>query len=143
MKKNAIILACLFFLLSISLTARNFDQEVSFDFYGSPLKFSTSNTFNEPLSNPATQSELEIFLNNLSQPGFEECVNALLGYKREQQPDDWLFYQLVRKTAASLSPKAENYHRYTAFKYFLMLKSGYDVKLFLKNEKLMFYVQCD
>ncbi|WP_336516145.1 hypothetical protein [Pollutibacter soli] len=143
MKKNPIILNCLFFLLSFSLTARDSGQDISFDFYGSPVKFSASNSFKEPLSNPATQSELEAFLKKLSQPGFEACINALMNYKKEQEPDDWLFYQLVRKTAASLSPKSENYHRYTAFKYFLMLKSGYDVKLFLKNEKLMFYVQCD
>lgn len=142
MKKNPIILTC-FLLLSVSLMAETSDKEVSFDFYGSPIIFTASSAFSAALSNPASAPELQAFLRKLAERGYEECINTLLAYKKEQQPDDWLYYQLIRKTAASLSPKADNYHRYTAFKYFLMLKSGYDVKLFLKDEKLMFYVQCD
>lgn len=142
MRKNPIILTCLV-LLSVSLMAKTSDKEVSFDFYGYPITFTPSSSFSESLANPASASELQEFFGKLANTGNEECINTLLAYKKEQQPDDWLYYQLIRKTAASLSPKADNYHRYTAFKYFLMLKSGYDVKLFLKDEKLMFYVQCD
>jgi hypothetical protein len=70
-------------------------------------------------------------------------VSALLAYKEANKPDDWLFYQLIRKTAQHLSPKAVNYKRYTLYKWFLLSKTGYETTLAIGNDRLLFYVQCD
>jgi hypothetical protein len=32
--------------------------------------------------------------------GYQELVPELLSYRSKYNPDDWLFYQLIRKTAA-------------------------------------------
>jgi hypothetical protein len=37
----------------------------------------------------------------------------LVQYKNQYGPDDWLYYQAVRKVAQHISPKADNYYRYT------------------------------
>ncbi len=68
-------------------------------------------------------------------------VDALLTYKQVEQPDDWVYYQLIRKTAQILAPKSENYYRYTLYKCFLLGKSGYGVALTIAGNKLLFFTQ--
>lgn len=57
--------------------------------------------------------------------------------------DDWLYYQLIRKTAQSISPKASNYQRYTLYKWYFLSKSGYDAIVTINADKILFYVQSD
>src|SRR5690606_21729776 len=68
---------------------------------------------------------------------------VLLDYKKEQLLNDWFYYQLIRETAQQISPKKENYERYTLYKWFLMAKSGYDVHLAISGDKLFFYIWSD
>jgi hypothetical protein len=57
--------------------------------------------------------------------------------------NDWLYYQLIRRTAQQISPKAANYYRYTLYKWFLLTKSGYNASLAIGKDRLLFYVQSD
>ncbi len=123
--------------------AKEKQDQVQFDFYGDLIRFEKPQTFSESLPPEISAANFIDFLKKLDSTDYSKCVDALLTYKKNNSPDDWLYYQLVRTTAAWISPKSENYYRYTLYKYFLMSKSGYDVKLFLSNEKLLFYVQCD
>jgi hypothetical protein len=70
-------------------------------------------------------------------------LNVLLQYKEQYRPDDWLYYQLVRKVAQFISPKAENYYRYTFYKWWFLTRSGYDARLLISGSYLLFYVQSD
>lgn len=70
-------------------------------------------------------------------------LSALKNYKAVHHPDDWLYYQLVREVAQLLSPKEQNYNRYTLYKWWLLVHSGYDAKLTYSGPYLMFYVQSD
>jgi hypothetical protein len=135
-----LIIACFVFLLSGQLFA--FDrQTVNIDFYGYQVQFSPDQSFLRTLSLNPDASEISNFLRQLDSADYQNCVAALSEYKHREQPDDWLFYQLIRKTAQEISPKSENYARYTLYKYFLMARSGYDVMLSASADKLLFYVQ--
>lgn len=70
-------------------------------------------------------------------------LGALLQYRQQHRPDDWLYYQLVRRVAQQLSPKAEDYYRYTLYKWWLLARSGYDTRLMWSGRYLLFYVQSD
>lgn len=70
-------------------------------------------------------------------------MQALLNYKSSYNPDDWLYYQAVRKLAQYISPKAENYYRYTFYKWWLLVHSGYEARLTYSGNQLLFYVQSD
>ena len=85
-------------------------------------------------------SSIEAFYQNMEQHDFSAVVKVLLQYKTEHKLSDWLYYQLVRKTAQTFSPKADNYERYTLYKWYLMCKSGYDAQLAVIQQKLLFYV---
>ena len=70
-------------------------------------------------------------------------LSALKNYKAVHHPDDWLYYQLVREVAQLLSPKEQNYNRYTLYKWWLLIHSGYDAKLTYSGAYLLFYIQSD
>lgn len=143
-----IIRLILIFVFALSFHTKNsFAQSntstIHFDFYGDAIEFpfihSSLVNFPGPLSTQAIQS----FYESIARTEYQPIINALLSYKEQHKPDDWLFYQLIRKTAQQLSPKAENYQRYTLYKWFFLSKSGYDATLAIANDRLLFYVQSD
>jgi len=90
--------------------------------------------------NPAA---IQSFYEELGQQNFSPTIFSLLQYKQEKKLDDWLYYQLIRRTAQQLSPKELNYDQYTLYKWYLLIKSGYNAQLAFANDKLLFYVQSD
>ena len=85
--------------------------------------------------------EIARFYTEMNKTEFKAVTDVLLNYKNKNQLDDWLFYQLIRRTAQQLSSKYLNYNNYTLCKWFLLVKCGYDAKLAFVNNKLLFYVQ--
>ena len=132
---------CLCFF--ISNTSAQQLQEVHFDFYGDaidlPLDQATFVDFTDTLSDQTIQT----FYDKVSNSHFEQVVKALLLYRQQYKLDDWLYYQLIRKTAQSISPKASNYQRYTLYKWLFLCKSGYDAILTIRADRVLFYVQSD
>ena len=118
-------------------------HRVHFDFYGDaidlPFDSATFVDFTDSLSDQTIQT----FYDKVSAGHFEQVVSSLLQCRQQYKLDDWLYYQLIRKTAQSISPKASNYHRYTLYKWFFLCKSGYDAILTIRSDRVLFYVQSD
>ncbi len=110
------------------------------DFYGEEVNLLLDSSLAVPF-NRLNHTTVKDFFEKINSSNYQPIVNALLDYKKEHNPDDWLYYQLIRKTAQYISPKAENYIRYTLYKWFLLTKSGYDAFLCITGEKILFYVQ--
>lgn len=83
------------------------------------------------------------FVEELNSKDYQPLINNIVFYRDQQKLDDWLFYQVIRKTAEQISPKAENYFSYTIYKWFLLTRSGYNAILRIDNSKMLFYVQSD
>ncbi|MGZ5222411.1 MAG: hypothetical protein ACXWC7_20150, partial [Chitinophagaceae bacterium] len=90
-----------------------------------------------------SQESVTSFIETINEKELKVFLDVLENYKQQQKPDDWLYYQAVRKIAQHLSPKAENYHRYTFYKWWLLTKSGYNAILTFSGNYLLFYVQSD
>lgn len=84
---------------------------------------------------------IEDFYDKLMVTNYQPLLESIQAYKEQQQLNDWLYYQIIRKTAEKISPKKENYLRYTLFKWFLLNKSGYDARLASRNEQIIMYVR--
>lgn len=93
--------------------------------------------------NQLSEEAIQQFFLSISAEDYEPVINELLMYKKKYQLDDWLYYQLIRKTAQQISPKAANYYRYTLYKWFFLSRSGYDATLSIAGDKILFYVQSD
>lgn len=135
-------------LLFISILPKNaFGQEnstlISFDFYGNPVDLNLDKSGIVSYNPPLSESSLQAFQKEIAAGTTAPLIQSLLNYKKQYQLDDWLYYQLIRKTAQQISPKADNYFRYTLYKWFLLNRSGYDATLKTNGEKLLFYVQTD
>ena len=89
-----------------------------------------------------TQEAVQNFYTTIkSNSSYDDLIQKLVDYRQRAQLNDWLYYQLVRKVSESISPKVENYHRYTLYKWYLMNKSGYDARIAIGNNQIIFYIK--
>lgn len=142
MKKKIIILTLLVFYLFNTASYSQSINMLRIEFYGDTIELPLVPSpvdFNEPLSQPAIQN----FIQQMDMQDWNGVINSLLVYKEKQKPDDWLYYQLIRKTAQQFSPKTDNYIRYTLYKWYFLSKTGYNSLLTISNDKILFYVQSD
>ncbi|MEO8404501.1 MAG: hypothetical protein ABI480_07905 [Chitinophagaceae bacterium] len=116
---------------------------IHFDFYGDSISLSYDPSARIEWKSALSDSSVRSFFDAMGRTDYEPMVTSLLGYKERYKLDDWLYYQLIRRTAQAISPKADNYIRYTLYKWFLLMKSGYDATVSVSNDKILFYVQSD
>ena len=142
MKTPLLILSILVMLLSAALTASSQTTSIKVDFFGETIDLPAD--FKAPsFTDSLDESTVRKFIVGIDSNSIRPFLAALLHYKSTNHPDDWLYYQLVRKVAQTISPKAENYYRYTFYKWWLLTQSGYDARLTIAGRYLLFYVQSD
>lgn len=135
---------CLLLLLTAFAAparAANNDDWIRVDFFGDTLRFNADTTVRVPF--PANQISLGLikaFHQQMEKGHYQPILDTLLYYKEKNQLNDWFYYQLVRRTAQQLAPKADNYYRYTLYKWFLMVKSGFDADLSICEDELLFSI---
>ncbi len=136
--------ACLWaFIAPGSVYAQPAPVVFTVDFFGDQVVLETDETFVIPLPATLNKEPITQFARSLQDGNYKSLVNALLAYKQKKELDDWLYYQLIRKTAQQISPKKENYFRYTLYKWFLLTASGYGATVKASVEKLLLYVHSD
>jgi len=118
-------------------------QQIAFEFYGDSIALTGLHASFVDFGEPLTETNIKAFYDQMENGGYDQVITALRNYRSERKPDDWLYYQLIRKTAQYLSPKGDNYPRYTLYKWYFLSKTGFDAKLKVAGDKLLFYVQCD
>ncbi len=118
-------------------------QGYSFEFYGHAFNLKINKPINSNYSNSLSEDSIRLFYNTVNTVNYDTLITSLLDYKKTYKLNDWLYYQLIRQTAQRISPKATNYNLYTLCKWFLLSKSGYDARLAVINNQLLFYVRCD
>ncbi len=111
-----------------------------FDFLGDTLQIVADPSLAVPFNESLSPAAIRTFYREINRSEYLSLVSFLQTTREERKLDDWLFYQLVRKTAQQLAPKEKNYYRYTLYKWFLMVKSGYDASLSIYNDQLLFYI---
>ncbi len=118
-------------------------ENIHFDFYGDPVEFSFSKPARSEFTCALSSGTIIQFYQQLDPAPYASMISALKEYKNAHQPDDWLFYQLIRRTAQAFSPKEEDYLRYTLYKWYLLSSCGYDAMLAVSGQRILFYVQSD
>lgn len=131
---------CCLAILSSSLVS--FAQKLdSIHFLHQPFIFNNSSltTINTPSS--INQKAIYHFISEINKPSYDDLIADLIQFRKAENLSDWLYYQLIRRVSQTLSPKAENYHRYTLYKWYLMNKSGYDARIAIGNDQIIFYIK--
>lgn len=114
----------------------------AFNFYGDAVQFSLNQSSIIRFTDMTNKNiAITKFYTEISSMDYSSIFKALNKYKKTYKPDDWLYYQLVRKIAQRISPKEDNYWQYTLYKWYFMLKSGYTPLLAVHNNMILFYIE--
>ncbi|MEO7215921.1 hypothetical protein [Mucilaginibacter sp.] len=135
---------CLVVFTLCCLNARADEQRICFEFYNGTFNSQIDKALILDVPAQLSQTAVKDFYKQLNAGNYQPVIDSLTAYKNRYELNDWLYYQLIRKTAQQISPKADNYGRYTLYKWFLLAKSGYDARLALTGDKkIIFYVLND
>ena len=74
-------------------------QKISFDFYGDTIEFARTDAATVPYSDSLSGASIYLFYERMNVTDYQPAVSAILAYRQCHNPDDWVFYQLIRKTA--------------------------------------------
>ncbi len=135
-----VVLSGISFKISYS---QNDALHLRFDFCGDTLNIKTDNSVIAGFTEPLSEQSIENFYNTINAGNYKPIIDSLSSYKEKHKLNDWLYYQLIRKTAQQIAPKADNYQRYTLYKWFFLCKSGYDATLGIGSNELLFYVRSE
>ncbi len=116
---------------------------VKLELYNDVFEADADATMLPALDRPVNKRTINAFYDQVNEANYQPLMNALAAYQKKHELNDWLYYQLIRRVAQQLAPKQSDYDRYTLYKWFLMVRSGYDARLALANNKLIFYVYND
>lgn len=133
-----------FFIAFIFFCNLSYSQStvpLRFDFYDGEFTADADSSVYINVPAVIQPHDINDFYEHISRARYQPLVDSLLAYKNKYHLNDWLYYQLIRKTAQQISPKANNYARYTLYKWFLLTHSGYDARLAVTPEKkIIFYI---
>jgi len=125
------------------VSGQNITKSINLNFYGDSIAVPVDIALNVPF-NLLTNNGVLSFFAAADSSSYQPLIAFLTAYKKKHNLNDWLYYQLIRKTANAISPKAQNYYLYTLYKWFLLGKSGYGAAVrIISNNRLLFYVQSD
>ncbi len=130
-------------LPAVALTSPADNRQIRFDFYGDTINLNLHHSIIIGYNDSLTEESIQLFYAAINAGHYQPVIDTLLSFKEKHSLNDWFYYQLIRKTAQQISPKAENYKRYTLYKWFLLVKSGYDARLATGKGRLIFYVRSD
>lgn len=133
------IFGTLFLMFTLTNVYGQGKQWISFEFYEGV--FNTTIDTSVLVSAPElSQQSIKSAYERLNTGDYRAVIDSLLAYRKKYELNDWLYYQLIRKIAQQISPKQDNYSRYTLYKWFFLAKSGYDARLALSKDRIIFYI---
>lgn len=118
-------------------------QLYSFEFYNATFNLDIDSSILLPKKSELNSQYIIDSYQQLNASKHQAVIETLVSFQKKYQLNDWLFYQLVRRTAETISPKRENYERYTIYKWFLLGKSGFDARLTVAAGRIVMYVYND
>ena len=120
--------------------SQNNSYNISFEFYNDTFNVEVDSSIIVNAPTELSEQYIKASYNKANAGKYSSIIKTLTDYKGKHQLNDWLYYQLIRKTAQQISPKKDNYERYTFYKWFLLGKSGYDTRLTIADNRIIFYV---
>ena len=135
----------IFLLLTflVFITCKSNSRDINVFFLGDSIHLNIDDKFFVQAEGNLSDQFIHTFYLHVNESNYLPIIQALKSFQNKYQLNDWLYYQLIRSTAQAISPKGENYHRYTLYKWFLLAKSGYEATLSFSEKNLLFYVRSD
>jgi hypothetical protein len=111
------IFGTLFLMLTLTNAFGQGKQGIAFEFYQGTFNTEIDTSVIVPAPELSEQS-IKSAYKRLNAGDYQPIIDSLLAYRKKYELNDWLYYQLIRRTAQQISPKGDNYSRYTLYKWF-------------------------
>lgn len=135
----------LYILFSCSISAlaseaKHLNDSIQVEFIGKQYNFETKKIV-ERYQDSLSKENISGFIKTIETNNLAAINNTLLQIRKDEKLDDWIFYQLIRKTAQALIKKSDDYIAYTICKWYFLKVSGYNPLLCISKEKILLYVR--
>lgn len=87
--------------------AQSGGQVSRFDFYDHPFTLNTDPSVLVNFSARISEQSITEFYKKINSGNYKTITDSLVSYREKYQLNDWIYYQLIRKVAQQISPKAE------------------------------------
>lgn len=137
------ILTFFLFLCSIpvlALETKTLNDSIYVEFIGKQYNFETKNIL-ERYKGSLSKENINEFIKVIEMNDLAAINSSLIQIRKEEKLDDWIFFQLIRKTSQALIKKSDDYIAYTICKWYFLRESGYDPLLCISREKILLYVR--
>ncbi len=142
--KHYIVVICL--LCSQLIEARSkttfTDDSIHIEFLGKSYSLPPRGQL-ELFTGDINEAEITKYANQIRSKELDYICQSLLLIQRKENLDDWLYYQLVRKTAQECIHKKEDYIGYTILKWYILSYTGFEPLLSVSENKLLLYIKSD
>ena len=142
--KQYIFIICL--LCSQLIEARSkrtlADDSIHIEFLGKGYSLPPTGQL-EQFTGDINHAEITKYANTIPSKELDNLCQSLLGIQKKESLDDWLYYQLVRRTAQECIHKKEDYIGYTILKWYILNHTGYEPLLSVSENKLLLYIKSD
>ena len=123
--KQYIFIICL--LCSQLIEARSkrtlADDSIHIEFLGKGYSLPPTGQL-EQFTGDINHAEITKYANTIPSKELDNLCKSLLGIQKKESLDDWLYYQLVRRTAQECIHKKEDYIGYTILKWYILNHTG-------------------
>ncbi len=140
------IICVICFLCSQLIEARSkttfTDDSIHIDFLGKAYSLPPIGGL-EQFSGDINETKISEYANHIPSNQLNEVCLSLLSIQKKENLDDWLYYQLVRRTAQECIHKKEDYIGYTMLKWYILSYTGYEPLLSVSENKLLLYIKSD
>lgn len=137
------ILIFFLFLCSIpvlALETKTLNDSIYVEFIGKQYNFETKNIL-ERYKGSLSKENINEFIKVIEMNDLAAINSSLIQIRKKEKLDDWIFFQLIRKTSQALIKKSDDYIAYTICKWYFLRESGYDPLLCISREKILLYVR--
>ncbi|MFN6336720.1 MAG: hypothetical protein ACK4V4_09405 [Sphingobacteriales bacterium] len=132
------IFVILFLSYSIDCSAQL--KEINVQMFGDSLVYIFQKSLYIDTLKSDSENDIVDYIHTIDNADMQQLSSALVQFNKNLNLDNWMYYQLIRKTAEQIAPKKKNYILYTIYKWYLLTRSGYDAILTYHNGKVLFYV---
>lgn len=113
----------------------NFNSsEINFDFYDTNIGISVDDNLYTQNFQRVSEEEISNWWSRCSNTNYNLTINQLLSIKDKLSLNDWGYFQLINKFSASLINN--NANEVKLLTWFLMIRSGYNIKVAFSNNEI-------
>ena len=95
----------------------------------------------EPFKGSLQEKDIKDYILKMDSDRMKSIAASLIKLKDQQRLNDWLFYQLIRRTAENCISKKSDYIGYTLYKWYLLKETGFEPLISISTEKILLYVK--